>query len=257
MENEIQIINYLNKKYSPNDIEKWDFVGYSIKNINKKLNKILICLDVNKFVVENAIENNFNLIISFHPFCFANSWEEVYEYDPTKKELVNKINESNISVFAIHTNYDNNLEGTRHQLIKKLNLKNNIIKDYKNALIVRWEKKFKTLVKMIKKRTNTNIVLSNVKSKNEIIKSFYIAPGAGDVYEFLKNCKNDKVDLLITSDIKWNEQQLLNSIGIKYMIISHKIEDVFVDSLKEELLTIVDKQIEIQGIKFNDFIKGY
>lgn len=257
MKNEIEVINYLNKKYSPNNIEKWDFVGYSVKRNKETFNKILICLDVNSFVVDFAINNNFDLIISFHPFCFANSWEEVYEYDSTKYQLVKRLEENNISTFSIHTNYDNHPLGTRYQVAKKLNIENNIIQDCNHALVIKWEKSFNKLAKLIKQKTQTNVVLSNVNSKHKKINSFYIAPGSGDIYQFLEYYKTNKVDLIVTSDIKWNEQQLLNSIGINYMIISHKIEDVFVDSLKEELSNVVDSKIEIHGLKFDDFTKGY
>ena len=81
-------------------------------------------------------------------------------------------------------------------------------------------------------------------------------PGAGDVYEFLKLHKQHQVDLLITSDIKWNEQQLLNSQGIKFMMVPHMIENVFVENLS----TIISNQfqdVEIIKLIERDFVKGY
>jgi len=43
-----------------------DFLG----NKNDKVNGIIICLDATKEVVQEAIDSNKNLIISFHPIIF-------------------------------------------------------------------------------------------------------------------------------------------------------------------------------------------
>ena len=251
------IIDFLNKKYPQSKAEEWDFVGYSIKQNNNGVKKILICLDVNKLSIEQAIKSKVNLIISFHPFCFDSSWKEVYKYDPTKKEQVELLKKNKISVFSIHTNFDKNKFGTKYWFNKKLNLENKIIKSFDYATIAEYNDTFISLINLLKNKLEINVILTNWANKeNQKIKNIYIQPGAGDVYDFLKKTKTNSIDLLITSDIKWNEQQLLNSIGIKFVIIPHKTEDVFVNAVKNLL---IEKFQELEIIEFisNDFIKGY
>ena len=251
------IIDFLNKKYPQSKAEKWDFVGYSIKQKNNEVKKILICLDVNKLSIEQAIKSKANLIISFHPFCFASSWKEVYKYDPTKKEQVELLKKNKISVFSIHTNFDKNKFGTKYWFNKKLNLENKVIKSFDYATIVEYDSTFISLINLLKDRLGINVILTNWSNKeNQKIKNIYIQPGAGDIYEFLRKIKINKIDLLITSDIKWNEQQLLNSIGIKFVIIPHKTEDVFVNAIKNVLIEKF-KELEIIEFVSNDFIRGY
>lgn len=257
--NEKQLISFLEKKYPYQKAENWDFVGYSLerKNKNGKLNKILLCLDVNKFSINKAITEKVNLIISFHPFCFAPNWEDIFKYDPTKKELIRMLEKNKISVYSIHTNFDQDKKGTKYWFIKKLGLDNKIIKNFKFASILLFEKSFENLVDLLKNKLNLNFVLSNYSlSKNTTINKIYICPGAGDIYEFIKKNKKEKVDILITSDIKWNEQQVLNSNNINFIQISHKTEDVFVEGMFE---IIKEKFPNLEIIKFiqNDFIKGY
>ena len=90
-----------------------------------------------------------------------------------------------------------------------------------------------------------------------IIDKFAFYPGAGDIYDFLNKNKKDKVDLLITSDIKWNEQQLLNSLSINFIIIPHKIEDIVVEYLGDLLTDQFKDSIKVTKYLENDFIKGY
>ncbi len=254
---EKEIVEFLNKKYPKEKAEKWDFVGYSIKANNKVVEKILVCLDVNKFSVDEAIKKKANLIISFHPFRFAKKWDEVYEYDPTKKDLVKKLEKNNISVFSIHTNFDQDKNGTKYWLARELGLENKIKKLNKFSVIISYRCIFLNLINLLKDRLEINSVWSNYHgSYSKFISNICIYPGAGDIYDFLKIYKKEKIDMLITSDIKWNEQQILNSLNIKFLMIPHKVEDVFVKAMKS-IIGDKFKDIEIIEHKNKDFIKGY
>lgn len=256
--NKKNLIKFLNDKYPLKSAEKWDFVGYSLKN-NKVLDikKILICLDVNQFSIEEAIKQKVNMIISFHPFLFAKKWEEVFEYDKSKKEQVKLLKKNNIEVFAIHTNFDKHKYGTKYWFNKKLGIEDKVIKSYEFSSIINYDKSFKSLVDLLKNKLDINLVMTNsTKNDKSKINNIYIQPGAGDIYFFLDILKKEKnIDLLITSDIKWNEQQLLNSLGINFLIIPHKTEDVFVDALAN----VIQKEfneIKIEKFICKDFIRG-
>lgn len=256
--NKEKLIKFLNDKYPINSAEEWDFVGYSLKNNNvSNIKKILICLDVNKFSIEEAIKQNVNMIISFHPFLFAEKWEDVFEYDKSKKQQVKLLKKNNIDVFSIHTNFDKHKQGTKYWFNKKLGLEDRVIKSYDFASIINYGNSFKSLVELLKKKLDINLIITNsLKNEKTKINNVYIQPGAGDIYFFLDVIKKQKnIDLLITSDIKWNEQQLLNSLGIIFLIIPHKTEDVFVGALAN-IIQEEFNDLEIKKFICKDFIRG-
>ena len=76
--NQNDIIEFLEEKFPLNKAQKWDFPGYSLKLPNKVIKKLLVCLDVNYNVVEKAIKEKIDLIISYHPFKFTKSWNTIY-----------------------------------------------------------------------------------------------------------------------------------------------------------------------------------
>lgn len=253
-----EIVKLLENKYPLKNALDWDFVGFSLKSNKQFINKILICLDVNNEVVAKAIKNNVELIITYHPFKFGSSWKKIYSYDFNKKELVDKLNKYQIAVYSIHTNLDADSEGTNYQLIKKLGLENQIIHHFKFSSIINFSNSFINLISLLKYRLQINTVITNNQNNlNKQIKKIYIQSGAGDIYQFLKINKKHKIDVLITSDVKWNEQQLLNSLNIHYILIPHKTEDVVVEFLSDFIRSKFNSKIKIIEHLQNDFNKGF
>lgn len=105
-----------------------DNVGLQVGASQQKLKNILLCLDVNEDVVEDAIKKKCNLIISHHPLIFY----------PIKKitageklsDIVSRLIKNNITLYSSHTNLDFTKDGVSFQLAKGLGLKS--IKFLKN-----------------------------------------------------------------------------------------------------------------------------
>ena len=51
--------------------EDFDNVGLIIGDANDDLTGVIICLDTTEKIIEEALEKNCNLIISFHPIIFS------------------------------------------------------------------------------------------------------------------------------------------------------------------------------------------
>lgn len=254
IKNESQLIKYLEKEFPKNSAEPWDFVGYNLKKTNQKDLKILTCLDVNNEVIELAIKESVSLIITFHPFKFANTWAEIYQQDPHKKDLVDKLKKHQINVYAIHTNFDKHPEGTKTWLIKKLQWETKILKTFDFAYTLKYKNYFFNLVNELKTKLKINSVWTNI-NQDFLIDNLYLAPGASDPFEFIQNCESNTV--LITSDLKWNEQQRLNDLNYKFIMITHQIENVFVQGINNFLTKVLDPTITIINYDLIDFIKGY
>ena len=84
-----------------------------------------VTLDTLESVVDEAIKNKCNLIVSFHPIIFKGL--KKLTGSSYVERVVIKALKHNIAIFAIHTALDNALQGVNAMMCKKLGLENNEI----------------------------------------------------------------------------------------------------------------------------------
>ncbi len=84
--------------------EKWDNVGLLIGDKNKEIKKVLTCLEITVDVIEEAQENQIDLIISHHPIIFKPISN--LNYQNSNNQKIVQLIQSNISVYCAHTNLD-------------------------------------------------------------------------------------------------------------------------------------------------------
>lgn len=113
--------------------EAYDNCGLIIGNSDETISKALITLDVTEEVIDEAIMKKCQLIIAHHPLIFGNI-SKIRSDNYTGKCIINAI-KNNISIYAIHTNFDNIDSGVNQALSKKIGLTNcKILKPKKNIL---------------------------------------------------------------------------------------------------------------------------
>lgn len=98
----------------------WDPVGLQVGSYDKKVKKILVTLDVLEPVVDEAIEQNVDLIISHHPLLFKPLKQ--LDLNSLKGRIVQKLIKHDISVYAAHTNLDVAPGGVNDILCDALNI---------------------------------------------------------------------------------------------------------------------------------------
>ena len=64
------VIKKIESKYPLSLAYDWDNVGLSMKFFDMNVEKVLVVLEANEKVIDEAIENNIDLIITHHPFIF-------------------------------------------------------------------------------------------------------------------------------------------------------------------------------------------
>lgn len=116
------IITYFNQ-WIPSEIA-WDKdnTGLQIGDPKQNISKVLLCLDFTEPVLDQAIQQHFDLIISHHPFIFK-PIQSINFQKPTG-HLISKAIKNNISVYTAHTNLDFVLGGVSTVLAEKLGLQN-------------------------------------------------------------------------------------------------------------------------------------
>jgi dinuclear metal center YbgI/SA1388 family protein len=116
------VINHLEALAPQAYAEEFDNTGLLVGNSQNKLTAVLVTLDTLESVVEEAIENNCNLIVSFHPIIFK-GLKKLTGKNYVERVVLKAI-QNNISIYAIHTALDNAKLGVNNIICEQLGLKN-------------------------------------------------------------------------------------------------------------------------------------
>lgn len=100
-----------------------DNVGLQVGSLRRDVKNILLCLDVDEKVVQEASHKNCNLIISHHPLLFRSLKKLDTETDKISR-IIEKLIKKDITLYSAHTNLDFTKDGVSFQLAKKLKLSN-------------------------------------------------------------------------------------------------------------------------------------
>lgn len=99
-----------------------DKIGLQIGRLNKKIDNVMIALDVLEEVIDEAIERNVQLIIAHHPPIFR-PLKNVLT-DTVQGRMIEKLLKHDIAVYAAHTNLDVAVGGVNDLLADALGLEN-------------------------------------------------------------------------------------------------------------------------------------
>lgn len=115
------VIGYINTFASEKHQYHWDNSGLQVGDRNAEVTGILICVDCLGDVIDEAIENNCNLIISHHPFLFSGVKRISDDY---KSNIIKKLIKNDITVYSSHTAFDVCDYSMNHYVSRALGLEN-------------------------------------------------------------------------------------------------------------------------------------
>ena len=113
--------------------ESFDNVGLLVGDYNNDVTGVLVTLDTLESIVDEAIEKNCNLIVSFHPIIFS-GLKKLNGKNYVERTILKAIR-NKISIYAVHTALDNSFEGVNAKICETLNLKNKKILIPKKATL--------------------------------------------------------------------------------------------------------------------------
>ena len=103
--------------------EDYDNCGLIVGNSSQEIYQALISLDCTEAVVDEAIANNCQVIVSHHPIVFKGL--KKFNSKTYVERVVEKAIKHNIAIYAIHTNLDNIHTGVNAKICRgTLGLKN-------------------------------------------------------------------------------------------------------------------------------------
>lgn len=230
----------------------FDNCGLLIGNKNTKVKKVLVCLDITKEVVAEAVEKQAQLIISHHPVIFTGL--KSISDDSIPYLLV----QNNLCALCLHTNLDLSKSfGVNTCLCDALKLKD--VKYFMDK-----DKELCLAVGKISKPLTEEAFASFVKEKlfckglrltqlGNKIKTVAVSSGSGgsEIY----NAKAKGADVLVTGEIKHNQILEANHIGLSIVDVGHfKSENVVVSPLAEKLQKEFPKTDFIISDNCSDFV---
>ena len=203
-----EIIDIIENWAPIENAESFDNAGLLVGDPSINVNKALITIDTLENVIDEAIENKCDLIISFHPIIFIglkNLTEKTYVERVVRKAIKNDIN-----IYSIHTNLDNHPKGVNYQISQQLSLLNTKIlipKEHSKTgmgMVGELETGLNELdfLKYVKEKMNTNAI-KHSSFTNKKIKKIAVLGGSGSFA--IEEAINRNVDCFITADLKYHD----------------------------------------------------
>ncbi|XMB87311.1 Nif3-like dinuclear metal center hexameric protein [Mycoplasmatota bacterium WC44] len=228
----IKIIDLITEDFPLELQHENDNSGLQVGSVHKIIKRVLITLDITKDVIDEAIINEVDLILSHHPLNF-NPLRNV-NYDEYYGYLISKVIENNISVFSMHTNYDKAEKGMNYQLVKNLGANDIMQSGYNDFLFTGKIKEsdlteFVDLIKNTYKREN----IRYCGNSDVAISRIGIIGGSGGDYSDVDSAIKEGVDIFLTCDTKSSRMRYAVENGLNVLDLSHNIEEIFVDHMEK------------------------
>lgn len=228
-----QIISLLEEFAPKNTSQVWDNSGWQINLGNQSVNKILVALTVTEDVVNQAVEEGCDFILSHHPVFF----------DPIKKiedKFILTAIQNNIQVYSVHTNLDVAKGGTSDTLAKMSGFnKTESYNDFVKFQSLSKDMNLDDFISKLKKDLDIkNLKLINNKNVKSV-KTIAFCAGAGG--SFISDVKNSKIDVYITGDVKYHEAIEAESLVV--IDIGHFESEKYVTDIFKKILKKADVEI--------------
>lgn len=229
-----EIIKIIEAKYPLSLAYDWDNVGLLVGDSNSEVKKIMVSIEANDKLVDEAIKNKVDLIITHHPFIFSKI-NRVTTGD-YKGNLIHKLIKNDISIYSMHTNFDIAFDGLNDYFMKVIGIDNSEILDityseqlYKIAVYVP-EDHADVVREAISKAGaghigNYSHCSFNTNGKGTFMPLEGTNPFIGSL-ESLEEVKEVKIETVVP-------QNLLNKV-LSEMIKAHPYEEVAYDLYKLE-----------------------
>lgn len=115
-----EVVEYLDAEFHPEYQESYDNSGFLLGDGEMPCTGVMASLDLTGAVIDEALDNGANLIVTHHPFIFSGI-KRIAPSDATGG-MIYRLIRNNISVYAAHTNLDNLPYGINGLLAERLGL---------------------------------------------------------------------------------------------------------------------------------------
>lgn len=239
--------------------ESWDNCGFQVDVGHKEIKRVLVALEVTNEIIDEAIEQEADLILVHHPMLFS----------PVRKVLagdviggyLQKLIKHDISVYACHTNFDKLDGGNNDYIGALLELERIRPFDQDNGFCRKGNTPFeKTFIELIHQAAEAFDIderfFKTVGDLSKTIETVGWCSGAGT--EFLEAAHREGCDVFITGDLKYHEAQMAKELGLCVLDAGHYgSEKIFVENMadmvrlecKNDSIDVIESTVDINPFK--------
>mgnify|MGYP000851227135 FL=1 len=255
--NRVKDIMELASRLAPQKLaSEWDNTGLQIADLEQEVDSILLSLDINEAVVDEAIRKKCQLIISHHPLLFR----------PIRKigrqnyqgRLIYRIISKKINVFAMHTNLDSAEGGINDYLanifglsdVRPLGVRDNPALEPGPGRIGSLPAgiSLQEFLQLVREKLDAE-QLRYVGEEDKIIRTIAICSGSGS--EYISLAAEEGADLYLTGDVKYHQAQEAEILGLALIDAGHYQTEAIVKSLLYDFFTRHLKGVKLYKSEIN------
>ena len=238
--------------------EGWDNVGLLLGRKDKTVHKVMLAVDATDDVVQQAVLQNVDMLITHHPLLFS-AVKRITEEDFIGRRLIHLI-KNDICYYAMHTNFD--VMGMADAAADLLNLHSCEVLEvtYEDELSKEGIGRIGKLpqemsLKECAQYCKTVFELDSVRiygDEDAPVETVAIVPGAGD--DYIKNALFMQADVFITGDIGHHDGLDAMEQGLTVIDASHYgIEKLFVPYMAEAISGRMPELVVIKATEKEPF----
>ena len=237
------IIKIVEENYLPCLAYDWDNSGLFFGDIEKEIKKVLVTLDVTPNIINQAIENGADMILSHHPIMM-DGIKSLADGTMLSDMIINAV-KNDICIYSAHTNMDTAKNGINQKLAELFNLEDICVlendKPFDDCGLGRIgslknEISLVDFCELVKEKLNTPFV--RVCGDDRKIKK--VAVASGSCSEYVPTAIKKGADVIITADMKYHHCIEFVYDGIAIIDAGHFPTENIVKDMFGEILTDVE-----------------
>lgn len=239
--------------FAPNFlIDSWDNTGFQVGNDGKDVKKILLALDVDEDILDYALDQGVDMIISHHPIFF--SPVKTITNKTVKGKLVYRAVQEDIVLYNAHTNLDQAIGGVNDVLADILKLENREIlseNTEKNGLVYGYGRtgtidriRLIDFIGQVKDLLGLD-ALTVFGDVDREVERVSVCGGSGA--SFIDDAYKKGTDVYITGDVKYHDAQRAVDLGMVIIDAGHyHTEKVILPRIKDLIDTEFKDGIDVE-----------
>ena len=228
-----EIINSIESVAPRSAQEPWDNSGMQVGDTGREIHSVLLTTDITEDVVNEAIMNGCDLIISHHPLLF-HGLKQVCGQTPQAR-VVELAIRHNIAIYSAHTNLDVAVGGINTRLAERLGISDyRFLTESGLGVIGKLSHSVPYSDFLVHVRETLQCTyVRYTRPKKDLIETVALCGGSGA--EFIEQAIEQGADAYITADCKYHEFQdadtQIGLIDIDHWISERHARKIFQDIL--------------------------
>ncbi len=226
--------------------EEWDNDGIMCcPDDLAEINRVLISLDVTEEVVDYAIDNGFDLILSHHPLIFK-PISHIDPYDHVARKII-KLISANVAVISLHTRADKVKGGVNDCLARLIGLEDvEPLGDDCLGRIGHLERE--TSLEEFSAHVKSALGIERMLASDAYNPVYTVALVGGDGKSYVRDAIDLGADTYISGRIGYNVMEEAAEMGINLIEAGHYATEFPVTEFFKRLINKIDPKITVETV---------